>query len=372
MRRKYDISDSKEFVTLRRRAMKDGGFSLYLDYTVDGVRKREFLKMYLVPEHTKIDGIQNQETLKTANAMKSKRIIELQNGKSGFRRRKGEKVLLLDYMEERRQYYLKRGSKYYAQTVKNCMAFCESFRGKHIKLSQVKRDYILGFIEHLNESDLGDGTIYTYFTALLIILNAAVREDLIEENPSRRIDANLKPKMKESTREFLTLDEIRTLVETPCEDGQLKSAFLFSCFTGLRISDVRALTWDKIVDIGGGKLQIQAVQEKTDKLVFVPLSDNALRWMPERAEGLVFPSLPVSPTIDRHIDKWVKAAKIKKHITFHVARHTYATLLLTYGADIYTVSQLMGHKNVTTTQIYGKIIDETKRAAVNLIPELDD
>ena len=371
MRRKYDISDSKEAVVLRKRAMKDGGYSLFLDYTVDGVRKREFLKLYLVPERTKIDSIQNQETLKTANAIKSKRVVELQNGKSGFRRRKGQKVLLLDYMEERRQYYLKRGSKYYAQTVKNCAAFCESFRGKDIKLSQVTRDYLIGFIGHLNDSELGDGTIYTYFNALLIVLNAAVREDLIEENPSKRVEANLKPHMKESTRVFLTLEELRTLIDTPCEDAPLKAAFLFACFTGLRISDVRALTWDKIINMGDGKLQIQTVQQKTGNMVYLPLSDNALRWMPKRSEGLVFENIPPSPTVDRHIDKWVKSAKIKKHVTFHVSRHTYATLLLNYGADLYTVSSLLGHKNIQTTQIYAKIIDETKRAAVNLIPDME-
>lgn len=370
MRRKYTTTETKETVTLRKRAMKEGGYSLYLDYTVDGVRKREFLKMYLVPERTPIDRIQNQETLKTANAMKSKRIVEIQNGKNGFRKRKGEKILLLDYFEERRQYYLKRGSKYYAQTVKNCAAFCRSFLGGGIKLSQVNQNYIIGFIEHLNESELGDGTIYTYFNALLIVLNAAVREDLIEENPARRVDAGMKPHQKESTRAFLTLDEVRLLMDTPCEDEQLKAAFLFSCFTGLRISDIRMLTWDKVIDVGDGKLQIQTEQKKTRNMVFVPLTKNALRWMPERSNGPVFSSLPASPTLERKLDKWAKSAKIRKHVTFHVARHTYATLLLTYGADIYTVSQLLGHKNLKTTEIYGKIIDEAKRKTVNLIPNL--
>ena len=343
-----------------------------MDYTINGVRKRDFLKLYLVPEHTKIDTLQNQETLKTANAMKSKLIVEIQNGECGFRIRKGDNVTLLDYMEERRQYYLKRGSKYYARTVKNCADFCESYRGRNIKLSQVTRDYIMGFIRHLKDSGLGDGSVYTYFNALLIVLNAAVREDLIEENPSKRMDSRLKPKMKESTREFLTLDEVRTLMETPCKDESLKAAFLFACFTGLRISDVRSLTWDKIIDEGGGKLQIQMVQSKTGNMVYIPLSSNALRWLPKRSDALVFPSLPLSPTMDRRLDKWAKSANIQKHVTFHVARHTNATLLLTYGADIYTVSQLLGHRSLKTTQIYGKIIDETKRNAVNLIPDMSD
>ena len=370
MKRKYTTSETKETVTLRKRAMKDGGYSLYLDYTVAGIRQREFLKMYLVPERTHIDRIQNQETMKTANASKARRIVEIQNGKAGFQKRKGEKVLLTDYMDERSAYYKRRGSTSYAQTVQNCKAFCVSFRGENVKLSQITPEYIVGFIGHLNDSELGNGSIYTYFNALIIVLNQAVRENLIEENPARRVDPALKPRQKESTRAFLTLDEVRSLMETPCDDEDLKRAFLFACFTGLRVSDVRSLDWKEIVEVGDGKLQIQKIQTKTNKMVYVPISDNATRWMSVRGEGHVFPDLPVSPTLERKLDKWAGAAKIKKHVTFHVARHTYATLLLTYGADLYTVSQLLGHKNIETTQIYGKIIDETKRKTVNLIPEL--
>lgn len=370
MRRQYTTSDTKEAVTLRKRAMKDGGYSLYLDYTVAGVRQREFLKMYLVPERTPIDRIQNQETLKTANAAKARLIVEIQNGKVGFGKRKGDKILLTDYMDERTDYYKKRGSMNYAQTVQNCKSYCVSFKGDGIRLSQVTPEYIVGFIAHLNDSELGDGTIYTYFNALLIVLNQAVREKLIEENPARHVDPSAKPRQKESTRAFLTLDEVRALMETPCEDDILKAAFLFACFTGLRISDMRSLDWKQIVDVGDGKLQIQKVQSKTRKMVFVPLSENATRWMPKRTDGPVFPGIPVTPTLERKLDRWATAAKVSKHVTFHVARHTYATLLLTYGADLYTVSQLLGHKNIETTQIYGKIIDEAKRKTVNLIPEL--
>ena len=287
-----------------------------------------------------------------------------------IKRRKGGGILLLDYMEERRRYYLNRGSKSFAQTIKNCVAFCELFRGKKIKLSQVTGDYIIGFIACLNNSSLGEGSIYTYFNALHIVLNAAVRENLIEENPSKRIDSKLKPKMKESTREFLTIDEVRALINTPCDDAILKAAFLFACFTGLRISDVRALAWDNITDVGDGSLQVQMVQAKTRNMVYIPLSANALRWMPKKTGEKVFPSLPASPTLDRRLDRWAVAADIKKHVTFHLARHTCATLLLAYGADIYTVSQLLGHRSLKTTRIYGKIIDETKRKAVNLIPDI--
>lgn len=367
----YTTTQSKESVTLQKRANTKGGYSLYLEYRLGGVRIREALKMYLVPERTKVDRLQNQETLKTANAMKAKKIIEIQNGKAGLRKRKGEKVTLLGYMEERSTYYAKRGSRHYAQTVRNCAKYCEMFRGKDVRLSQVSKDYLLKFIEFLNSTDLGDGTIYTYFTCLLIVLNSAVREDLIAENPSKFITPSQKPKMKESTRAFLTLEEVKALMDSPCQDETTKKAFLFSCFTGLRVSDIRSLTWDKVIDMGDGRLQVQKEQQKTKRMVYIPLSPNAVRWLPAKTRSeYVFPDIPVSPTLDRIVDKWAKAAGIRKHVTFHVSRHTYATLLLTFGADIYTVSQLMGHKDVKTTQIYAKIIDENKRKTVELIPDI--
>lgn len=372
MKEKYTTTQSKEPVILRKRATKGGGYALYLDYYIDGVRTREFLKMYLVPERSKIDHYQNQETLKTANAAKARRIVEIQNGKAGFRKRRGDKILLTEFMDECSRDYQSRGSESYAQTVLNVKAYCIAFRGEDVKLSQVTKDYIIKFIDFLNNTELGDSTIYTYYTCLMIILNKAVRNELIAENPSNHIEASLKPKMRQSTRAFLTLDEVKTLMGTPCEDEKVKNAFLFSCFTGLRISDIRALTWDKIVDVGNGQLQVQIHQKKTGQPVFIPLSDNACRWMPKRKKkGNVFPDLPVSPTLDRRIDRWAKAANIAKHVSFHVARHTNATLLLTYGADIYTVSALLGHKNISTTQIYAKVIDDKKRKAVSLIPLID-
>ena len=75
-------------------------------------------------------------------------------------------------------------------------------------------------------------------------------------------------------------------------------------------------------------------------------------------------------TITKRLAKWINTANITKRITFHCARHTFATLLLTFGTDIYTVSKLLGHRNITTTQVYAKIIDTKKQTAVETIPKL--
>ena len=380
MRNYYEISDKKELVSLRKRPTKGGGYSLLLDYTINGVRKREFLKMYLVPEVTKVDKIQNQETLKTAMALKAKRTIDIQNGEAGFNTKKS-KTLLADYIDQRIAFYNKKGAISTAQSMKALKDRCREYKGETTTLAQVDKSYILGLIDYIanykivnkqkkTERLLLPGTQHRYFMMLSILLNTAYRDGLINENPCRRIEPSMKPKQPESTREFLTLEEVKKLIETPAEDDISKAAFLFACFTGLRISDIRELTWDEVIDETGGGRQIRFAQKKTKRPVNIPLSENAIRWMPEKAGKHVFENVPPPATLGRHLLDWAKAAGINKHITFHVARHTNATLLLTFGADIYTVSSLLGHTNVQTTRIYAKIVDEKKRKAVDLIPNI--
>lgn len=345
--------------------MKNGGSSLVLDYTVNGVRHREKLGLYLVPEKTRIDRMRNQETMKMAQVKKAQRALDIEAGNVGMTAPSAKKMCICDYMEQRSDYYRKRGSGNYAQTVLNCLHYVRSYQG-NILISKINEAYLIGFIDYLNESDLGDGSIYTYFQCLLIVINSAVRARIIFENPSRHIDAALKPKQKESTREYLTIEELRLLAETPCLVPVVKNAFLFSCFSGLRISDVRTLDWSQI---HGDRIEKRT--QKKGAVIYTPLSPSAKRFMGRACRsGLVFPDIPQSPTLERILGRWAGAAGMTKHVTFHVSRHTNATMLLTYGADIYTVSQLLGHRNVSTTQIYAKIIDRKKSEAVDKLPEI--
>ena len=176
--------------------------------------------------------------------------------------------------------------------------------------------------------------------------------------------------MPESKREFLTIDEVKTLIDTPCRREDVKGAFLFSCYCGLRISDVLALKW-KNVDCVAEQWRINIIMQKTRQPLYLPLSMNARKWMPERNEAgdddPVFPTLPCEDTCNVQLKPWVRAAGITKHVTYHCARHTFATMLLTLGADLYTVCKLLGHSDVKTTQIYAKIINKKKEDAIGLI-----
>jgi integrase len=194
-------------------------------------------------------------------------------------------------------------------------------------------------------------------------------------NPAVKIGGDERPQQGEATKQYLTFDEVKAMVDTPCKNEMIKKAFLFSCFCGLRYSDVKNLTWKKIQEVATGTYQVEITQQKTGETLYLPLSDNALTWLPERLDAkdddVVF-NLPSSPTtIEKHLGLWAEEAGVKKHVTFHVSRHTNATLMLYFGADIYMVSKLLGHTNVRTTQVYAKIVDESKRKAVNLIPSIN-
>ena len=174
---------------------------------------------------------------------------------------------------------------------------------------------------------------------------------------------------EESERGFLTYDELKALANTPCEIPVLGNAFLFSASTGLRWSDIEKLTWHEVQHSKEMGYYIRFRQKKTKGLETLPFSENAFNLLPKQEPDmdLVFGNLKYSAWYNVKLKQWIMKAGISKNITFHSARHTYATLQLTLGTDIYTVSKLLGHKNISTTQIYAKVIDEKKRVAANKI-----
>lgn len=167
-------------------------------------------------------------------------------------------------------------------------------------------------------------------------------------------------------REFLTLEEVRQLAATPCDTPDLKNASLFSCLTGLRISDILALNWSNIVKATNGGWCLRIKTEKTDTEATLPLSQDAYELCGKPCTRLVFKDLKRHYT-QKPLQEWLEDAGITKHITFHCFRHTFATLQVNEGTDIYTVSHLLTHANVGTTQIYADIVDKSKRDAVERI-----
>jgi integrase len=174
----------------------------------------------------------------------------------------------------------------------------------------------------------------------------------------------------EPVREFLTLDEVKALARTECKNELIKKTFLFACLTGLRFSDIQKLKWSEVQQSEELGHYIRFIQQKTKGSETLPISDEAFNLIgTERGkpDDLVFPDMIYSDSRNMDLHRWMIKAGIEKHITFHCSRHTYATLQLTLGTDIFTVSKLLGHRHLKTTQIYANVIDEKKTVAANKI-----
>lgn len=379
---------AKEPVTLRFKDLSKGSKSLYLDIYRDGVRTYEFLKLYLIPERPGVeaDKITNQITLDTANAIKAQRIKEILTGKAGINTNAGKNLSLLEWMQLRMDRTEKsakdegRKTSSTAEGVKTTAAHLRryidaAYKGKRVTLAQVNKEFCTGFAAYLKTArrqwggQLSPNTRALYYKNFEAAINEAYKKGFISSNPVALIEESEKPKGQPSERGYLTVEELKALIATKCPNEQVKAAFLFSCFCGLRLSDIEGLTWAEIRQNGGSR-RIETRMQKTRQLIYLPLSDAALAFLPERgdksAENLVF-DLPKRVTTQCDIRTWVQRAGIAKRISFHCARHTFATLALTKGADLYSISKLLGHVNVKTTQIYATIIDQRKAEAVNLL-----
>ena len=387
----------KELVRIRFKQLSNGNQSIYLEYYtgdvirkenyVGGKRKYEFLKLYLIPERTREDKAKNEATLALAKAIQSRRIVEVQNDAHGFQNTNKSRVNLLDYLENIGKQSAEQGSRNYARTVLNTVRALRLFRGDYIAFRDVDKEFLSEFTDYLRQMPkaskygvlktggrLSNNSVVSYYGTLRTAINRAYKEGIITVNPTKEFDFASKVRQEPSRREYLTLDELKTLINTECRHEIVKRAFLFSCLCGLRVSDIRKLRWCDL-QRSGGRVRIEITMQKTKEPLYLPISDEALKWLPERGEAngsdFIFP-LTHEGTVNDTLQHWAKVAGITKHISFHVARHTHATMMLTLGADLYTVSKLLGHKNIATTQIYAKIVDKKKEEAIGLIPNLTD
>ena len=212
---------------------------------------------------------------------------------------------------------------------------------------------------------VSQNTASTYFS----IFKAGLKQAFIDGYLTIDISAKIKGiQEQESRREHLTAEELNTLAATPCDRPIMKRAALFSALTGLRHCDIQKLRWSE-VQKDGDQVRLNFTQQKTKGVEYMPISDQAYQLCgePRQPEQFVFEDLPDPSWISKPLERWIKSAGITRKITFHCFRHTYATLQLAGGTDIYTVSKMLGHTNVKTTQVYAKVVDEKKQKAVNTI-----
>lgn len=236
----------------------------------------------------------------------------------------------------------------------------------NLKTAEEFRRFILSAPCGGNKSGtVSQNTASTYFS----IFKAGLKQAFIDGYLTIDISAKIKGiQEQESRREHLTAEELNTLAATPCDRPIMKRAALFSALTGLRHCDIQKLRWSE-VQKDGDQVRLNFTQQKTKGVEYMPISDQAYQLCgePRQPEQFVFEDLPDPSWISKPLERWIKSAGITRKITFHCFRHTYATLQLAGGTDIYTVSKMLGHTNVKTTQVYAKVVDEKKQKAVNTI-----
>lgn len=362
-------------VTLRQR-QKGERVSLYLDYYHQGKRKYEYLQLYLIPEPnkgklSKEQKEENRRTLALAEAIRAKRFLEIQNGIYGFQDQGKIKGSFLRYFENLTEKRRESNGNYgnWDSTLKHLRKFVKI----DVTFAQIDKSWLENFKDYLqkeartvNNQPLSQNTASSYYAKVKAAFQEAYKEGIIQKNPAEEIDG-IRP--GEPEREFLTLEELQQMAKAECEVPVLKRAFLFSAITGLRWSDVQKMIWSEVQYSNENGYYIRFKQKKTKGFETLPISEQAMELLGERAESdeRVFAGLKYSAWYNLKLQQWVMKAGISKTITFHCARHTFATLHLTLGTDIYTVSKLLGHKELKTTQVYAKVIDQKKIEAVNRI-----
>ena len=377
-------------VSLRQKKISKGRKSLYLDFyppipnsKTGEPTRREFLGLYIFDKpRTPIDKLHNNDTLLIAKSISQKREnflnkpeIYSQYEKEQLRLKKlGEQCFI--------EYYTQLANKRKASNHDNWMSalnYLKSYTNGSLKFADLNEKFLEDFKEYLlstkskrsNKTTLSQNSAVSYFNKVKAALKQAFKDGILQSD----LNAKIKPiKAEETRREYLTLGELNNLVKTPCNDILLKRAALFSAVTGLRFSDIRKMIWSELEYIDGQGYRINFEQKKTSGVEYYDISEQAYSFTegsenPKdmRQDKHVFDGLKYSAYHNKHLFQWIGAAGITKDITFHCFRHTFATLQLFNGTDLYTVSKMLGHKDLKTTQIYAKIVDQTKRTAANKI-----
>ncbi len=367
----------------QRKQSKKGKVSLYLEIykgttqnangKIVGIRDYEYLELYLIDKpRTPIDKRHNKETLEVANNIKTKIELEIKNGEYGLKSGFNQSANFVEYFKAQTEKRLLNDGNYgnWDSSYKHLIKFA----GTQVTFREVDKKFCEGFKDYLttaktkSEKTLSSSAVASYFTKFKACLNKAVQEDIILKSPALAIST---PNTVENIREYLTLDELKAITKKECRYEVLKNAFIFSCLTGLRWSDIQKLQWSEVQKNDTG-YKIVFHQQKTKGLQYLDISEQARGYLGEQGNPSerVFIGLKYSAYHNVALERWMMKAGITKKITFHCARHTFAVLQLTLGTEIFTLSKLLGHSELKTTQIYAKIIDEKKREAVNKIPDL--
>ena len=371
-------------ISLRKRKLKDGKTSLFLEFykgyskdeegRIKHNREFENLSLFIYDKpKTPIEKQHNKDTLNLAEKIRTKKQAEYDSGKFGFQSNSKINGNFIEYFkgltDERFE------SKGNHGNWDSCYKHLKAYFGEKLSFKDLTVDKIKSFKEYLDKNapspqgkSLSPNTKLSYFAKVKAALNQAFDEHIIFDNPGKRVKGFPKAEVE---RPYLTHGEVQKLAKAECRIPGIKKAFLFACLTGLRYSDIEKLTWKEVRE-NEDELRIVFTQKKTDGLEYLYISQNARDLLGDRGapEDKVIPGLKYTAQTTNILMKWSIKAGVYKEFTFHSSRHTNAVLMLENGADIYTVSKRLGHKELRTTEIYAKIVDQKQREAADIIPQI--
>lgn len=307
----------------------------------------EPLKLFLYPipvdakpELKALLTAQNEETENQAKTRRSKRYLEInaeQDGEISSHKRQEDFIAFFDDLADKHDKNWKQAARVLREHCKGPVSF-----------RALNGIWLEGFQRYLKKN-------YNHNWAWLLEsrVRAGLKQALSERRIPKDIRIEVKPiAYKKKKKNFLNVAEIQHLAEAPCLNQELKRAFLFSCFSGLRYSDICALTWR---NIDGDFLDF--TQKKTDEEARIPLHPNARQILFENREKVinmdekVFQMLS-NTRVNQLLKIWARRAGIQKRVTFHTARHSCAFLNLDDEVSIYDLQTIMGHSRLSTTEDY--------------------
>lgn len=366
-------SNKQQKVFLRARILRSGNVQLYLYSSERGKAIRRAIGILAIETTEKVKE-RNEREIELAEAEAGLRNADAIRTGHGFKPLPKKKLRLLDFIE-----YMESDKKLSESTRKSlcCLrAHLTLFGAADVRFSEIGRDWFVSFIRYLRTEALNrnatkkkkrltQNSIEHFYTDLNIVFSRAVEEGIIVEHPASFLRPKEKPKPDREAREYLTTDEVRKMIVTPCSNDNLKRAFLFSVFTGLRWSDINLLRWSMLREDDNGAY-FDVTMKKTTKRINVYLSNVARSFLPKRLASTeqVF-SLPKNSAANKHVASWAREAGISKHVSFHVARHTFATMMLNNDTSLEVVGKMLGHARLSTTEIYAKMLNRSLATAAN-------
>ena len=372
-------------VKLRSKSISNGRQSLYLDFyppipnqETGKLTRREFLNLYINDKpKSPIEKQHNIETTKIAESIRQKREnflnkpeIYSEYEKEHLRLKELSEMSFLEYFKK--LVNNRKGSN--QANWKAAFIYLNNFTNGNLKFSELNEAFLEDYKNYLlttksNKSEksiLSQNSAVSYFNKIKATLKQAYKEGKLQED----LNAKISPiKEVETRREFLTIEELNKLSQTPCDNELLKRVSLFSAITGMAFKEIQCMIWKDVSFREDNGYLVLTKRQKTQRDNYLPISDQAYSLMgePKKLEDKVFYGLKYLDCTKRNLSKWFKEAGIEKEFSFHSFRHTFATIQLLKKTDIYTVSKMLGHKDLKTTQIYAKIVDQSKREAANKI-----